>query len=82
MLSTGNLYVWGANFGGGTAAAGWVVNTGGRGSTYQLENAVLLGGYWGAGADAGSRSSVWNGAPTASNDSVGARGVCDHLQLD
>lgn len=82
MLSTGNLWVWGANFGGGTGTAEWTANTGGRGSTYQLENAVLLGGNWNYGADSGSRCSLWGDAPTNSYYSIGARGVCDHLQLD
>ena len=82
MLSTGNMYVWGADFGGGAAGAAWTANTNGRGSTYQLSNAVLLGGAWGNGADSGSRCSSWNVAPTNSGVNVGARGVCDHLQLD
>jgi hypothetical protein len=82
IQATGNLWVWGDEFGGGTAAPGWVVNTGGRGSTYQLENAVLFGGYWSNGVDSGSRASLWDNAPTDSSDGIGARGVCDHLQLD
>ena len=82
VQAAGNLWVWGDEFGGGTAAAGWVANTGGRGSTYQLENAVLLGGNWGGGVVSGSRASDWNNAPTVSLGNIGARGVCDHLQLD
>jgi len=82
MLATGNMWVWGANFGGGAAAASYAANTGGRGSTYQMENVALFGGAWTAGSVSGSRSSTWNNSPTASVSSVGARGVCDHLILD
>jgi len=82
VQAAGNLWVWGDEFGGGTAAGGWVANTGGRGSTYQLENAVLLGGAWNTGVGPGSRASLWLYAPTYSNNDIGARGVCDHLQLD
>lgn len=78
---SGVMNQWGADFGGGAAAAGWVNNTIGRGQTYQLPNAVLFGGNWGDGADAGSRCSVWSNSPTTSYSYLGARGVCDHLQL-
>lgn len=83
MLSTGNLYVWGANLGGPyNTTAAWQNDTGGRGQTYNLPNAVLLGGTWGDGVHSGSRASNWSGAPSNSNYYFGARGVCDHLQLD
>jgi len=82
FLATGNMWMWGDEFGGGAAAAAWEANTGGRGSTYQMENAVRFGGGWAAAADSGSRSSLWNASPTDSADSIGVRGVCDHLQLD
>ena len=82
MLATGNLWVWGAEFGGGTAAASWTANTGGRGSTYQMENAVLFGGYWDFASNSGSRASLWGDSPSASGGDIGARGVCDHLILD
>lgn len=81
MLSTGNLWVWGDEFGGGAAAAAWTANTDGRGSTYQMENAVRFGGFWFGGADSGSRASYWSLSPTYSSGSIGARGVCDHLVL-
>jgi hypothetical protein len=81
MLATGNMWIWGANFGGGAAAASWTANTGGRGSTYQMENAVLFGGYWANGSDCGSRCSFWLYSPSLSFASVGARGRCDHLIL-
>jgi len=73
------MYAWGADFGGGAAAASWTANTDGRGSTYQMENAVLLGGYWNDAANAGSRSSGWSNSPTTSSFILGARGVCDHV---
>ena len=82
IQSSGCMWVWGGEFGGGAAAAGWTANTGGRGSTYQMENAVLFGGYWGDTSDSGSRASYWSLSPTTSYSLVGARGVCDHLILD
>lgn len=80
--SSGCMWIWGDEFGGGAASAAWSANTGGRGSTYQMENAVVFGGGWGSGAFCGSRSSAWSDSPTNSYNSLGARGVCDHLQLD
>ncbi len=80
--SSGNLWIWGDEFGGGAAAAGWTANTGGRGSTYQMENAVLFGGYWDDTSISGSRCSGWTSSPANSSNNIGARGVCDHLQLD
>ena len=82
MLAAGNMWVWGDEFGGGAASAAWTANTGGRGSTYQMENAVFFGGFWGDGANCGSRCSSWNLSPSSSLYSIGARGVCDHLILD
>ena len=82
IQAAGNLWCWGNEFGGGTGTAAWTANTEGRGSTYQLENAVLLGGYWDAGASAGSRSSNWSTAPTVSDAALGVRGVADHLILE
>lgn len=82
IQATGCMWIWGGEFGGGAAGASWTANTGGRGSTYQMENAVLLGGYWGHTTESGSRCSRWANSPTYSNYGVGARGVCDHLTLD
>jgi len=81
MLATGNLWTWGDEFGGGAASAAWTANTNGRGSTYQMENAVLFGGVWDNGANAGSRCSVWSNSPANSYSSFSARGVCDHVRL-
>jgi hypothetical protein len=80
--ASGVLWVWGDEFGGGAAAAGWVANTGGRGSSYQMENAAIFGGAWNDAALCGSRCSSWSNSPTVSSVVIGARGVADHLQLD
>ena len=77
----GIMWQWGAEFGGGAAGAGWVSNTISRGQTYQLPNAVFLGGDWSDGSACGSRASAWNTSPTHSSSHIGARGVCDHLIL-
>lgn len=80
--SSGNLWIWAANFGGGAAAAGWSANTDGRGSTYQMENALLVGGNWGVGSICGSRCSHWGLSATYSDGVIGSRGACDHLTLE
>jgi hypothetical protein len=82
IQATGVMWIWGADVGGGAAGAGWVNNNGGRGQTYQLPNAVLLGGAWDFGAYCGSRASNWNNSPSLSSNSIGCRGVCDLLILD
>lgn len=79
--ASGVMWQWGDEFGGGAAAAGWTANTGGRGSTYQMENAVIFGGNWDITSNSGSRASGWVNSPANSSDSFGARGVCDHLIL-
>jgi hypothetical protein len=81
IQSSGCLFVWGDEFGGGTGTAAYTANTGGRGSTYLLENAALFGGAWYEAATSGSRSSAWLHSPTLTSNGVGARGVCDHLTL-
>lgn len=82
IQASGVMWIWGDEFGGGAAGASWTANTGGRGSTYQMENAVFLGGSWDHGSDCGSRCSHWNYSPTVSYHIIGARGVCDLLILD
>lgn len=79
MLASGNLWVWGDEFGGPDAGAAWANTNGGRGQVYQQSNAVLLGGYWVGGANSGSRASYWGSLPSGSYADVGARGRCDHL---
>jgi hypothetical protein len=82
IQSTGCMFIWGCDFGGGALGASYVANTEGRGSTYQLSTAVILGGNWATGSACGSRNSVWANSPTVSYDSVGSRGVADHLLGD
>jgi len=83
MLATGNLWQWGAEFGGGAAGAAWTANTGGRGSTYQMENAAVFGGSWGDTSVSGSRCSLWGNSPVNSSSSAfSSRGVCDPLILE
>jgi hypothetical protein len=76
------MWQWAADFGGGTAAAGYIANTGGRGSTYQQENAAFFGGDWVSTSYSGSRASAWFGSPAFSVNSISSRGVCDHLVLE
>lgn len=79
---SGVMYVWSSEFGGGAAGAGWTANTGGRGSTYQMENAMIFGGLWASSSSAGSRCSDWAYSPTLSASDVGVVGACDHLVLE
>jgi hypothetical protein len=82
IQSSGCLWTWGDEFGGGAAAASWTANTGGRGSTFQMENAALFGCAWDNTSYSGSRASVWYYSPTISRSFIGARGVADHLILE
>jgi len=81
IQASGVMWAWGDEFGGGTAASAWADTNGGRGQLYQQENAVILSGNWGEGVNAGSRAAAWDVAPSASVNSFGGRGVCDHLIL-
>jgi hypothetical protein len=40
-------------------------------------NAAIFGGNWDNASDSGSRASNWNNSPANSNNSIGARGVCE-----
>ena len=82
IQSSGCMWIWGGEFGGGAAAASWTANTNGRGSTYQMENAVLFGGSWSSASDSGSRASSWLYSPSISYNNIGVRGVCDHLIME
>ena len=82
IQSTGVMWIWGDDRGGPYAGASWNANTEGRGSEYNAPNAVLLGGVWSSGAHCGSRCSFWSDAASLSNNGVGSRFACDHLQLD
>ena len=79
--AAGVMWCWGDKFGGGAASAAYVANTTGRGSTYQMENAVIFGGVWSLGAYSGSRASAWNISATLSSTSIGLRCVCDPCVL-
>ena len=82
IQATGVLWIWGIERGGPFAGASWNANTDGRGSEYNAPNAVILGGAWTDAAAAGSRCSAWDYAASNSDNSLGSRFVCDHLQLD
>jgi hypothetical protein len=81
IQATGVMYIWAHDLGGPYASAAWTNNNGGRGQTYALPNAAVLGAYWGDGVYAGSRSSAWNYSPSNSANYLSGRGVCDHLSL-
>ncbi|NKD76152.1 hypothetical protein HEQ61_11015 [Haematospirillum sp. H4485] len=81
IQATGCMYVWGRDFGGSHGSSSWAANTGGRGSTYQLSNAVILGGAWNDRSYSGSRCSGWNNAPVYVASHTSARGVCAHRLL-
>jgi len=85
-MATGVQWWWGQNVGGnyGTTDFAWRTNTESRGQIYSTSNnptAVVLGGYRGAGALAGSRCSYWYSYVWDSNWSFGCRFTCDSLEL-
>jgi hypothetical protein len=82
IQATGVLWVWGDDRGGAYNTGGWNNNTGGRGQEYNAPNAVLFGGDWGNGVNAGSRSSGWSLAASTSYNDLGSRFVCDPLEND
>lgn len=82
MLATGNLWVYGGNFGGGAATSAYTADTGGRGSTFAIEHVSWFGGSWTNTPQSGSRSSNWGNVASYSGNIVSARGVCDHLTID
>ena len=82
MQSTGCMWVWGDDRAGPYASAAWNDNLEDRGEEYNAPNAARFGGGWVSGADAGSRCSAWNNSVSVSNNTIGSRGVCDHLILE
>lgn len=82
IQATGCLWIWGSYFGGGNASAAWVANTGGRGSTFQMENIFIFGSHWANPVEPGSRCAICNSQITNSGNIVGARGVCDHFKTE
>jgi hypothetical protein len=81
IQAAGVMYVFGDEFGGGTAAASWANTNGGRGQVFQQENVVILGGNWSATVNSGSRAANWSEVPSASNQTFTGRGACNHLLL-
>nr|WP_319566288.1 hypothetical protein [uncultured Rhodoferax sp.] len=77
----GVMWQWGYEFGGGAASSAYIANTNGRGSTYQMEDAVVFGGPWTLAANPGSRASSWGNSATNSNLLIGQRCVCNHIVL-
>lgn len=77
ICATGNSRIWGADFGGGTAAASYAAVTDSRGNVYQQENAVTLGGTANIPTESGPRGANWSLSPSAT--SVQARGCCNHV---
>ena len=88
LQATGNLWVRGRELTGSGAAnaSGWsAAATEARGDIYLPADfklaAAVLGATWVNGEYSGSRSARWDIAPSDSVNSIGARGVGDHLQL-
>jgi hypothetical protein len=89
MQATGNMWIWSRDFSyrpdSTNPGWNWKDQAGARGQLY-LNNdfgltAAMLGGSWGDGVIAGSRSSRWASYPWFSAGNFGARGRCDHLRL-
>jgi hypothetical protein len=77
--ATGTLVVWGAERV-GIYTSGSNTNTGGRGTEFaDAPRAVRLGGFWGNGADSGSRSANWSTVPSAGDTAIGARFAAGHI---
>lgn len=81
---TGVMWQWGADINGtsATGAVTWNDWADGRGDihTHSIRS-PLFGASWHLGSSAGSRASSWSFQPDLSNSHVGARGVCDHVNL-
>tara|TARA_B100000700_G_scaffold189815_1_gene209161 strand:- start:30887 stop:32098 length:1212 start_codon:yes stop_codon:yes gene_type:complete len=81
---TGIMWQWGADIT-GTSATGtvsWKDWTDGRGDIYTNSiRSPLFGANWDDGSGAGSRASSWSSQPDGSFSDIGARGVCDHINL-
>ncbi|HGF7373687.1 TPA: hypothetical protein AB5C23_001313 [Vibrio cholerae] len=86
---SGHMGQWGAenwDRGNGSSGYAWyAANTNGEGQVYTAGDtgvgASLFGGFWTYSGFAGSRCSNWSTEPWVSAGYLGARGVCDHLQL-
>jgi len=81
---TGVMWQWGADINGtsATGSATWNDWADGRGDIYTHSiRSPLFGASWDGGSHAGSRASFWYFRPDGSSSTLGARGVCDHLNL-
>jgi hypothetical protein len=88
IQATGNMWVWGRDLGtyrgDNTGTWGWNNSAGGRGQMYITPSnlaVAVLGGSWFGSGDAGSRASYWSDYPWYASSDVGARCLCDHLNL-
>lgn len=82
----GALYQWCGEAGGPYAAAVWVPaydanDSGVAGNSYDVPNRGVVGGYWSAGDNCGSRCSLWTNGPLTPNTGYGARGVAEPLAV-
>lgn len=82
IQATGVLWVWARDRGGPFYTASWNSNTEERGSEFNAPNSCILGGAWNTLANSGTRCSNWEHDASYSNETVGSRFVCDHLQID
>ena len=79
--ATGTLFTWAIERV-GIYTSGSNTNTGGRGTEYaDAPRALRLGGFWGVGADSGSRYAAWGNVPSDGYDYIGARFAAEHLVL-
>jgi hypothetical protein len=77
--ATGTMYVWGIERI-GIYTSGSNSNTGGRGTEFaDAPRAVIVGGNWAEGANAGSRYAFWGYVPSIGASDVGARFAANHL---
>lgn len=82
--ATGVMWQWGADINGtsATGSVSWQDIAEGRGDVYTHSiHSPLFGAVWINGSRAGSRASHWNVSPSFSHSHIGARGVCDHVNL-
>lgn len=93
MQATGNMWVWGRDFGfipsgadfAALTTASYKNQTGSRGQIYTYGSSglcsAIFGGSWTSGSLSGSRASYWNTTPWSSPTNLGARGRSDHLAI-
>jgi len=82
--ATGVMWQWGADYALAGSPAAWTTGvTEGRGDVYDsgFSRAVILGGSWGNGSNAGSRCALWLLTPWGSLVDGGARFAAGHLVL-